>query len=1248
MCLARGTPIERIEEWLEGTDEPYKQCETEEDGPRALRVWLGLQNTGETRADFRWLMDDATHWTELPGTIEEGSTWDDGSLKCTGAQWPCWEKEFKNFTDKNYRCVTVDAEGTWKQRECDSPKTTANYVCEFDPPATDRSCIQHVIQRPDYTAPNVKPCWSVMDNNATEEPFDLELNATAAEAECVRLGGHLATIRNEEENWLMRRLLDEASAARGVYKNRAWIGLYDTTSRSDENPAEPRSSGDRDWTWFSGDSSTFRNWVPGEPNDKEDKEGPPGSSSYNSELHAIGENYVEYKTEYAGWNDEEGSEIQVFVCEFYDERSCDSHTIDNLDPPFDVTFPPMRTMFLSRSSFLSPGKFKGMTDSPGVVALDMTDPFFGQFDFEIQLDEVELRSKAGKLRGTVGVEHTIDTYLGLSNFRPTGTHILDTFSVQTALHLEKTSFFTVSTHGTNEYTFLEYVNMRLVEILQQDVDFSGESESNVTSVRTDRADNVNYVQVTFTMGDKYNVNTENIADVYNNGLIPLNSVRAGLGTFLDSTSMYQTCTRYQDSEPNVGLSGAGKPINKTVFNQALDQPCAPASSMCVSPSDVPDHFVVFNIPLGSEVFDNQASNDLSNNIFVDFVINAVDTEARAKALAGNAQNPNQGAAPWQMKTTLSASIPIVAGGVNTFCDGVTAKTDLKDVADVDIIVGTANSDAELTRLRILSNLASTQLETVESAEINTDSIESGLLTMVLKGNVSYFTGAGNTNTGGYALELDDLITIHLMEDGEATTTNSKEAALLEMLDDLPADNSDTNGLLTEGYLLNGAFSFDVDRQLGIAKLNPTPALVDICPYNPTRPAAGYPLETCVTRRDVMRRQYPKRLGAAQPTAMEILQPNVWAAIKADTALFEDFSTGTTEQDAIAALEAQESGSCVCVDDQNCCEAAFMQGILGENGFSRGLAVNFVKAIHQRYSLNGRWTRAYWINPGYEWTPTQTAGKSIFQVSQKVYLFALITLDENWATSRRSFQRRMLLQADTDPTDPTKNSGSGVSSASVSYQVTPRSMMANAYDVPKDHVVLLNLEVMLTKEEACMTGAERQSHFTDVLEEALASTAVKFYTVQVVAMNVDLGSVECGGARRRSLRKLLNSFTDATAELQALVVFHDDVKPAVNFKKLSEVSGITSVKFDDRTPGLDDPDLHTKDSHQPKKVDAGGSSSVNAALIGGVVGGVVGVVAIAVGVVMFMRSRKDAAALVAEPVTTINVDELKAQLSRDMM
>eukprot|EP00961_Rhodomonas_salina_P101647 1367359-Rhodomonas_salina.3 len=410
-------------------------------------------------------------------------------------------------------------------------------------------------------------------------------------------------------------------------------------------------------------------------------------------------------------------EMEDYLCQGRDfpyvavlDRSNYNETEANPSPFIDVNFPWHSTV---PHRFLD-GQFKGMPNSPGVVSTTTLDPFFYQYSATIKLDEVELRQLAGKLRGTVGVEHTVDTFLGFVNFRPTGLPVVDAFATQANIHLEKTNFFSVSTHGENAYTFLEYVNMRLISIYNQDIDFSGLNESADRTVRTDSSGNANYVQVTFTMGAQYAPN------LVSGGLIPLDSVRAGRGTFISGTTLEHLCMEYTEGNAtagdDIGLTGYADDIQ--IFNDMLDQPsgCAPRSNMCVSPETVPDQFVSFNIPLGFQVFDGQASNSLENNIFVSMVINALD-----KMNAG--PNPNGGDNPMQMKTTLEASIPIVDGGVNIFCDGITAKTDLKDVASADIIVGSAASRAELTRLRILQDIANTNLDSVSSARIDSDSIE---------------------------------------------------------------------------------------------------------------------------------------------------------------------------------------------------------------------------------------------------------------------------------------------------------------------------------------------------------------------------------------------------------------------------------------------------------------------------------------------------------------------------------------------
>eukprot|EP00961_Rhodomonas_salina_P118128 1589889-Rhodomonas_salina.1 len=310
--------------------------------------------------------------------------------------------------------------------------------------------------------------------------------------------------------------------------------------------------------------------------------------------------------------------------------------------------------------------------------------------------------------------------------QPSGIDFLDPFATQTNLHLEKTSFFSVlahdalchprcscditlmpacsphdlrpavsseqvSTHSVNEYTFLQYVNMRLVSVLLEDSDFSGDqdsngmgdSESGNRTVRTTGDGDAVYVQVTFTMGSQYQPN------LLSCGLIPLDSVHAGLGTFFTEVDtagkMELVCDGYYDDmldSDNLGLTYNTNQDTKETFETRIDQSCGPNSDVCLSPESTPDSFVSFNIPLGFDVLDGMASSDLSKNVFVSFVVNALDTDSNVGGSAS--PTPNQGDDPMQMKTTLTASIPIVAGGINIFCDGVTAKTDLKDVANVDV------------------------------------------------------------------------------------------------------------------------------------------------------------------------------------------------------------------------------------------------------------------------------------------------------------------------------------------------------------------------------------------------------------------------------------------------------------------------------------------------------------------------------------------------------------------------------------
>lgn len=78
-----------------------------------------------------------------------------------------------------------------------------------------------------------------------------------AETQAVALGGHLATINDQSEHdWVWSTF--RAFIPNGVDGAGLWIGYTDS---------ELFGASEGDWAWVSGESPSYTNWYPGEPND---------------------------------------------------------------------------------------------------------------------------------------------------------------------------------------------------------------------------------------------------------------------------------------------------------------------------------------------------------------------------------------------------------------------------------------------------------------------------------------------------------------------------------------------------------------------------------------------------------------------------------------------------------------------------------------------------------------------------------------------------------------------------------------------------------------------------------------------------------------------------------------------------------------------------------------------------------------------------------------------------------------------
>ncbi|MFX1518283.1 MAG: C-type lectin domain-containing protein, partial [Promethearchaeota archaeon] len=116
-----------------------------------------------------------------------------------------------------------------------------------------------------------------MFNRHEYKLFTTGTDWTTAKTACEALGGHLVTIGSFEENNFVNNLAGS---------NRIWLGFTDIGTEGV-------------WQWVTGESVTYTNWNPGEPND------------------SGGEDYAEMY--YGGtWNDIDPGYIRVYVCEWED------------------------------------------------------------------------------------------------------------------------------------------------------------------------------------------------------------------------------------------------------------------------------------------------------------------------------------------------------------------------------------------------------------------------------------------------------------------------------------------------------------------------------------------------------------------------------------------------------------------------------------------------------------------------------------------------------------------------------------------------------------------------------------------------------------------------------------------------------------------------------------------------------------------------------------------------------------------
>ena len=196
--------------------------DAQRDGITALGVdgaWIGLHDrhseAGCATSGFIWTDGSAADYTQWASG--EPNDWAVGAANCGNSG--------------NEDCVRVRIDGTWEDANCDA---ASQFVC------------QHC-----GTIPT--PTIYTLESGTVPTMWD-------AETECVRKGGHLASVHSDADV--------EAIFALGNTYGAAWIGFHDMYVEAgcagDGNLAEHHDIG---FIWTDGTRTDYTNWAAGEPND---------------------------------------------------------------------------------------------------------------------------------------------------------------------------------------------------------------------------------------------------------------------------------------------------------------------------------------------------------------------------------------------------------------------------------------------------------------------------------------------------------------------------------------------------------------------------------------------------------------------------------------------------------------------------------------------------------------------------------------------------------------------------------------------------------------------------------------------------------------------------------------------------------------------------------------------------------------------------------------------------------------------
>ena len=553
------------------------------------------------------------------------------------------------------------------------------------------------------------------------------------------------------------------------------------------------------------------------------------------------------------------------------------------------------------------GQIDGMPHSE-VRLLETIDYTTRTFRVLLVLEEGDLRLSASTMQGSLGSDYNLSFFVGLANFQGTGGSVMTTRNVQQFITVSKSNTLTLSAYGPNQDPLVNAVDMQLVRIKVTDY--------------FQPVQYLYYLQPLFTMPSTFKTPASGL------GIVPLQSIRiiktSGIPVATDPGWM-QAC-----ASPDGNYVYANASLQALV-SKAQNEQCVQSYLQICSPPQQASSLVTFGIPLPIGMI---SASDLSANppasLQVEFIVDSFDSVSKSEVMA-----------------SISLSVQVSALGLSAQCETQSASQTLADIITGNIYIGTATNDYEWDNtLQKKLNMDVPGSTPSQSMQFQTTTVQGSLMTFAALGDPNYFQDARALTQ---SVNIQDIHTINFLE-----PLGGKSG---------PTPNFDAVKAL---FLAGGAFVQKTDASNHTSWLEPTPALLAICPLKPT---AGHMV--CITK---VQSTIKNNILTRSPDNVVELRPGD--------------PTSVTEVQNLMGKMLLQGGS--------------------TNGFIQMIGTNFSAELTNKLNLNTRYRKAYLVNPVVDWSyqAMQSAqpGSTAFTVCSKIIAIGMITIN---TPSGTQLARRLL-------------------------------------------------------------------------------------------------------------------------------------------------------------------------------------------------------------------------------------------------